>query len=70
MSQQEHAQGHGNQFSNSEQAQAYARARPSYPAELYRTILSYCGEAPRHCCVDLATGSGQAARQLAEFYDE
>ena len=44
-------------------ARDYARYRPSYPAELFSWLA---GQAPaRDCAWDIATGNGQAARQLA-----
>lgn len=51
----------------SRQAKEYAAARPTYPDALYRTIASF---APR-CAVawDCATGNGQAARDLARYFD-
>ncbi|KAJ3684643.1 hypothetical protein LUZ61_013807 [Rhynchospora tenuis] len=53
-------------FTNSKQAEKYAEARPSYPAELFDFIAS---KTPRHDLVwDVGTGSGQAAVVLAEKY--
>ncbi|MFC3301492.1 class I SAM-dependent methyltransferase [Parvularcula lutaonensis] len=47
-------------------AGAYAKARPSYPDALFDWIA---GEAPATWSVlDVATGSGQAARKLAERF--
>lgn len=47
-------------------AQAYAAARPTYPEELFDWIAS---EAPaRWAVLDVATGSGQAARALSERF--
>jgi SAM-dependent methyltransferase len=48
-------------------AGAYARYRPSYPPELLARLAAL---APgRGCCWDVATGTGQAARALAEHFD-
>ncbi|KAJ4771690.1 S-adenosyl-L-methionine-dependent methyltransferases superfamily protein [Rhynchospora pubera] len=48
------------------QAEKYAEARPTYPAELFDFIAS---KTPRHDLVwDVGTGNGQAAVQLAEIY--
>lgn len=44
----------------------YARARPSYPAELYAWILDHC--AATDAAWDAATGTGQAAVALAECF--
>lgn len=47
-------------------AELYARARPSYPASLVKELA---GLAPgRAQAWDVGTGSGQAARQLADFF--
>ena len=50
----------------SEQAKYYARFRPVYPSALYEYILDRCPG--REVAWDAATGSGQAARVLAESY--
>ncbi|XWS65349.1 hypothetical protein CRYUN_Cryun05aG0105100 [Craigia yunnanensis] len=48
------------------QAKQYAKGRPSYPPELYQFIAS---KTPEHDLAwDVGTGSGQAARSLAEIY--
>lgn len=48
-------------------ADVYASARPTYPAELFAWIA---GQAPaRGLAWDCATGSGQAARDLARHFD-
>jgi SAM-dependent methyltransferase len=50
----------------SDAAATYAVARPTYPDELFRFIA---GEAPtRRVVWDCATGSGQAARDLARYF--
>jgi SAM-dependent methyltransferase len=47
----------------SQQAASYARFRPTFPPELYDWVA---GVAPqRELAVDLGTGNGQAARELA-----
>ncbi len=51
----------------SQQAATYAAARPSYPDTLYRQIVALVPE--RHLAWDCATGSGQAARDLARYFD-
>lgn len=46
----------------------YARYRPAYPPELFEALAAL---APRHTlCWDAGTGSGQAARGLAEHFAE
>ena len=51
----------------SKQAAEYAKFRPRYPKELFRWFLSV---APgRQLAWDCATGSGQAAVELAEVFD-
>lgn len=48
------------------QAKQYAEGRPSYPPELFQFIAS---KTPEHDLAwDVGTGSGQAARSLAEIY--
>jgi len=51
----------------SQQASAYAAARPSYPDVLYQFIVSL---APRRVLAwDCGTGNGQAARDLARYFE-
>lgn len=49
-------------------SQAYSTFRPGYPAGLFSKLASLCPE--HHLAWDCATGSGQAAIGLAEFFDE
>lgn len=52
----------------SKQAATYAQYRPHYPTELYAYLA---GQTPDHeRAWDCATGSGQAARGLVDFYDQ
>lgn len=51
-------------FSN--QADLYARYRPTYPKELYEYILTFVKE--KNVVWDCATGNGQAAVVLAEHF--
>lgn len=46
----------------------YASSRPSYPAELYAFLAGLCSETK--CVWDCACGSGQAAINLVNFFDE
>jgi SAM-dependent methyltransferase len=46
----------------------YARFRPQYPADLYRHLVSLCNETGS--AWDCATGNGQAAVVLAEYFDQ
>src|SRR5512135_1288098 len=50
----------------SSQAELYARFRPTYPPELYSFILKFVRR--RDHALDCATGSGQVARTLAEYF--
>jgi SAM-dependent methyltransferase len=51
----------------SAQAASYERHRPGYPAALFAYLA---GLAPARCrALDVATGNGQAAVGLAEFFD-
>jgi len=46
----------------------YARFRPRYPAQMYSWLAE---QAPgRHLAVDIATGNGQAATELALHFDK
>lgn len=53
-------------FSN--QASLYAQYRPGYPRELYTFILEHVNE--RSLAWDCATGNGQAAVELATWFDQ
>ena len=48
-------------------ADAYARFRPRYPQDLLARLAALAPTSA--CCWDVATGSGQAARALAEYFD-
>ena len=50
----------------SQQANQYARYRPSYPPELFDYILSFVNE--KNTAWDCATGNGQAAAALANHF--
>lgn len=50
----------------SAQADAYARYRPTYPNELFDYILSFVKQ--KHKAWDCATGNGQAAIVLADYF--
>jgi ubiquinone/menaquinone biosynthesis C-methylase UbiE len=52
----------------SSQADLYAKYRPAYPQELFDYILSFVRE--RECAWDCATGNGQAAKVLAEHFNQ
>lgn len=52
----------------STQANLYARYRPTYPPELFNYILGFVKE--RTCAWDCATGNGQAAAVLANFFKQ
>ena len=52
----------------SERSDLYARYRPEYPNELFEYLASLCVHRVR--AWDCATGSGQAARALAYWFDE
>ena len=47
-------------------SQAYSTFRPGYPAQLFSLLAKLCPE--RNLAWDCATGSGQAAVQLAEHF--
>jgi ubiquinone/menaquinone biosynthesis C-methylase UbiE len=50
----------------SQQSQVYAKYRPTYPSELFEYILQFVKE--RAGAWDCATGNGQAAQVLAEYF--
>ena len=52
----------------SDVAQAYARARPAYPPELFKFLAEIAPARKR--AWDCATGSGQAAIGLSEWFEE
>lgn len=52
----------------SSQAKEYSKYRPKYPKELFDYISSLTNEHKR--AWDCATGNGQAATALAEYFDE
>ena len=52
----------------SKQAKEYSQYRPNYPNELYKFLLSCVKE--RNTVWDCATGNGQAAIALSEYFDK
>ena len=50
----------------SQQSKTYARYRPSYPPELFEYLLQFVEE--RNCAWDCATGNGQAAVILSNYF--
>ena len=51
----------------SELAETYSKYRPSYPPELFEYLSGICKG--HHQAWDCGTGNGQAARSLAEYFD-
>ncbi len=49
----------------SEQADAYGRARPSYPAELIDALVAHVGAKPGDAVADLGAGTGLFTELLA-----
>ncbi|USD38309.1 MULTISPECIES: class I SAM-dependent methyltransferase [Ferrimonas] len=49
-------------------SQEYARFRPDYPESLFEHISGLCQQQQR--ALDIATGSGQAARALADHFQQ
>ena len=49
-------------------AGAYRAHRPTYPESLFAWLAGLCKR--RHCALDCATGNGQAALSLTEWFDE
>lgn len=53
------------------QAAQYAEYRPSYPPELYEKLLKFCDfQSQPELALDIATGSGQAAVELAKVFSK
>jgi ubiquinone/menaquinone biosynthesis C-methylase UbiE len=52
----------------SDQSKLYAQFRPSYPQELFSYILQFVEE--RKTAWDCATGNGQAATVLADYFEK
>lgn len=52
----------------SKQAELYARYRPEYPREMYDFIFKHLSS--RHFAWDCATGSGQVAKYLADYFEK
>jgi ubiquinone/menaquinone biosynthesis C-methylase UbiE len=52
----------------STQAKFYAKYRPTYPEELYQYVLSFVNDKEK--VWDCATGNGQAAQVLANFFKQ
>jgi ubiquinone/menaquinone biosynthesis C-methylase UbiE len=52
----------------SKQASLYAQYRPGYPNELFEYILQHVHN--RQCAWDCATGNGQAAVELARYFEQ
>jgi len=52
----------------SEQAKLYAQFRPTYPQQLFEYILQFVNE--KKCAWDCATGNGQAAVVLADYFQK
>lgn len=55
-------------FSNRHQAEVYAQFRPAYPPELYSEVYSFANLLSCETALDVATGSGQAAVELAKTF--
>ncbi len=53
-------------FSN--QADLYAKYRPTYPEEVYQYIFKHLNN--QRAAWDCATGSGQVARYLSDYFDQ
>ena len=52
----------------SEQSKIYAQFRPTYPQELFDYILQFVND--RKSAWDCATGNGQAATMLADYFEK
>lgn len=54
----------------SKAAASYAKYRPEYPPELYKVILHRAKVPALELAVDVATGSGQAAKGLSTYFSK
>jgi tRNA G46 methylase TrmB len=52
------------------QAASYAAFRPVYPRDLYSRILNFANLVTHDTALDIATGSGQAARELSKHFNK
>lgn len=52
------------------QGAAYAKFRPDYPEDLYKVVLAPLKPDGRVLAVDVATGSGQAAKGLSTYFEK
>lgn len=50
------------------QGAAYVKYRPAYPDDLYKVVLAPSKPNARSLAVDVATGSGQAAKGLSAYF--
>ena len=55
-------------FYGAEVAESYATFRPEYPPDLFDKLLQLADLPARNLAVDVATGSGQAARGLSQVF--
>lgn len=53
-----------------QQAALYAQHRPDYPAALYDAVLSFAALPRRQLALDVATGTGQVAVELADRFEQ
>ena len=53
----------------SQQAALYAQHRPDYPPALYDAVLSFAAPNRRQLALDVATGTGQVAAELAQHFE-
>ena len=63
---------HGNAaelFSGQNHALIYATARPTYPPDVFARIFQFAALSRRDHALDVATGSGQAALELAKIFE-
>ena len=47
---------------------SYAKFKPEYPAAPYQNILQHAALPAQDLAVDIATGSGQAAKDLSKYF--
>ncbi|KAK9824450.1 hypothetical protein WJX72_010347 [[Myrmecia] bisecta] len=51
------------------QSSLYSLFRPDYPSSLYQTVLRFADLQERQLALDVATGTGQVATELAKWFE-
>ncbi len=59
-------------FEGNEHAKSYAKFRPTYPAEVFETVVAFSRQkgGGHGLALDVACGTGQSTLPLASYYDQ